>query len=820
VTDVHLSADYFYQPCLAQNNNKEDVKDCVGKNSEEKPENYVDLVLNCASGFEVLLFDEVRSLLSQKFLDQSFAIKQRSSGVELKAPLVAAYYLCLWSLIAEQVLVKLAAISLHEKEQSACRDYLYQKTKDIPWEQFFSVDSLFKIEATGKQAVFHDGRFAALVCKDAIADRFRFHFEKRPSVARENPDVIVQLYGEGNNFQLYFNISGERLHKRGYRQASLDAPLRETLAAALLRKMNWHEQYQQLSYFLDPCCGSGTLAIEALMVAADIAPNLLRAEDLDRSFAFEKLYFYQKNIGLALINEAQQRKQDGIAAFQESGLKIRGYDSNMQAIKIANENLALLDLSAFVHFERRSFHQIRALSSASSSVRADVASKDKGMLLCNPPYGERLQEADELKYLYRFLGERARQLFSHWIIGVICSQVELLDALALKNYQQSRFYNGNLNCIFRYAELNPVNENKTIAHMDNSNKENYFLEKLYELKAQNNDATIESELEIDLRALDFKNRLLKNLRKLSPWINRQGIQNFRLYDADMPEFNAAIDCYHSWQGAFLVIAEYAAPKSIDEAVAKERFTLLVQTVRKVFSLQREHVFIKTRFRQKGNTQYLNKSDAKKREDKKKKGTRYLNVQENGLNFLINPIDYLDIGLFIDHRRVRKLIQNEVKGKRFLNLYAYTGSASVYAAAGGAKTSLSVDLSENYLKWARMNLLANGFSLESHNTHKADTLQYLQNSKEQFDIIFIDPPTFSNSKKKNLNFDVQSDHEALIKLAMARLDGAGKLYFSTNYRSFVFSQQLSERFQVEEITEKTVSPDFSRKISHRCWQVTR
>lgn len=767
------------------------------------------VVVSCASGMETLLFQEIEDIVLQKATSKAPTLKQGSGSVELECGLETIYQLCLWLRLGEQVLIHLAEFTIVEEKQQNAREFLYEQVKSIPWETIFPVTCSFKVEVSGKQTIFDDSRFAALVCKDAIADRFRFYCEQRPNVARENPDVIVQLFAHEQSLHLQLNVSGERLHKRGYRQIGVEAPLKETLAAAMLREMHWHLKHKQLCYFLDPCCGSGTLAIEALLMAADIAPNLQRAlvalaQIEQAAFSFEHLSFHKQALWSDLVAEASQRKQQGLQNLEASGLKIRAYDSDMNAIKSAKENLASLGLENYVHIERRAFHQLSALKPSENA-------KDKmqGMIVCNPPYGERLQEADELKYLYRFLGERLKQQFPAWYIGVISSQIELIDTLGIEDYAQARFYNGGLKCIFRYGHL------KNAEVLNNKNQINYFVQRADLLS----DKSLSDALSVDPKTEDFKNRILKNIRKLKPWVIKNEISNFRLYDADIPEFNAAIDCYQGnvsqeKNNVWVVVSEYAAPKTVDENVAKERFVLLVQSLRTVFELQRDQVYIKTRARQKGKEQYSSQIDANK------KATKLLTVQEGGLHFLINPMDYLDIGLFLDHRRMRDIIRREANGKRFLNLFAYTGSATVYAASGGAKTTLSVDLSETYLAWARKNLLANGFSLDNHQTVKADTLQYLQNSKEQFDLIFLDPPTFSNSKKKNLVFDIQQDHQQLIQLAMARLDGAGKLYFSTNFRRFELSPAIAERYKVEEISELTISPDFSRKQPHHSWLITK
>lgn len=762
--------------------------------------NLFNMVLTCASGIETLLFEELNELVLQQQNSRGlvYTLEQGAACVYVEGDLELAYRFCLWSRLAEQVLITLSQVNLVEGSQELAREKLYQSINRFPWEKIISFQQSFKIEVNGKQNIFNDARFAALICKDAIVDRFRENYDQRPNINKDDADLNLHLFVQENQFTLSINFSGERLHKRSYRQNTVEAPIKETLAAALLRQVGWHKNFPDMNYFIDPCCGSGTLPIEALMMSADIAPGLSRSH-----FGFEKLAFHNQLLWKDILQAAQERREQGLQYVKNLDLKIRAYDSDVSSLKACKANLQVLNLEAYVHIEKRALFNLsgkKLLASTNESRPLESGcNKQQGLLLSNPPYGERLQEADELKYLYQFLGERLQQEFELWQVGIICNQVELLDALRFSNYQQQRFFNGNLACLFRYTLIPQA---KTLEPY-----RNYFLRCIDNQESQG--ASTENT------ALDFQNRVYKNLKKLRTWLVSNEIHCFRLYDADLPEFNAAIDCYQHKDKVWLMVAEYAPPKTVDEEVAKERFSLLLASLRKIFSLQREQIYIKTRQRQKGASQYASKdSDSKK-------ATRLLTVCEDQLNFLLNPTDYLDTGLFLDHRLVRKMIRQEAKGKRFLNLFAYTGSASVYAAAGGARSTLSVDLSENYLKWARKNLLVNGFSLENNHTEKADIMNWLENSKAQFDLIFLDPPTFSNSKKKNLVFDLQEDHKKLVELCMARLEKSGKLIFSNNYRRFELDKSLLDSFVIKEMTGQTISPDFSRsRLPHRSWLITK
>jgi Predicted SAM-dependent methyltransferases len=311
-------------------------------------------------------------------------------------------------------------------------------------------------------------------------------------------------------------------------------------------------------------------------------------------------------------------------------------------------------------------------------------------------------------------------------------------------------------------------------------------------------------------AEDFTNRLQKNMQNLKKWAVKENIFCLRLYDADLPDFNVAVDLY----GDRLHVQEYAPPKKIDPEKAKKRFNLALQAIRAVTGLGRDAIFIKTRARQEGKNQYTKQSTASKR----------FIVQEGKAKILVNLTDYLDTGLFLDHRQMRLRIAKEAKGKHFLNLYSYTSTASLHAALGGAASTTSVDLSNTYLNWSKENFVLNGLTVdhadEQHQFFSSDCFEWLKEGHEQYDLIFIDPPTFSNSKKFYGTFDVQRDHMSLLKRAMNRLTTDGTLYFSNNYRGFEMDDVIMAMFDVEEISNETIGLDFKRNTKiHRAWKIT-
>jgi 23S rRNA (guanine2445-N2)-methyltransferase / 23S rRNA (guanine2069-N7)-methyltransferase len=308
----------------------------------------------------------------------------------------------------------------------------------------------------------------------------------------------------------------------------------------------------------------------------------------------------------------------------------------------------------------------------------------------------------------------------------------------------------------------------------------------------------------------FANRLRKNLRHLGKWARREGISCFRVYDADLPDYAVAVDLYEGWAN----VQEYAAPPTVDPAKAATRLRDVMAVLPGVLGLAPGRVVLKVRRRQRGPSQYGRLGDRR----------AFHEVSEAGLRFFVNLTDYLDTGLFLDHRLTRALVRGLAGGRDFLNLFAYTGTASVYAAAGGARTTTTVDLSATYLDWARRNMARNGFAEgRSHRFLRADCLAWLATPhRRRYGLIFVDPPTFSNSKGMGgRTFEVQRDHARLIRAAARLLAPGGILLFSNNFRQFRMDRAALAEFVVEELTAATLPLDFQRnRRIHNSWKITR
>ena len=303
----------------------------------------------------------------------------------------------------------------------------------------------------------------------------------------------------------------------------------------------------------------------------------------------------------------------------------------------------------------------------------------------------------------------------------------------------------------------------------------------------------------------FANRLRKNQRHWAKWAKRRAISCYRVYDRDVPAFPLAIDVYETR----VHVQEFDTGWQETEAQHAVWMEQVCHVVAEVMALPRSSVAYKLRARQRGLAQY-EKTGAT--------GEDFV-VSENGHRFIVNLDDYLDTGLFLDHRNTRRLVQDKAAGKRVLNLFAYTGSFTVYAAAGGAMHSVTVDLSNTYQDWTRRNFELNGVDLNRHQLMRADVLPYLTQALAkgaQFDLIVMDPPSFSNSKKMDGVLDVQRDHSGLINQCLGLLSLNGELVFSSNLRSFQLEQNKIARCQIQEISPQTVPDDYRNKKIHRCW----
>lgn len=707
----------------------------------------------CPKGLEQLLAEELQGLGAD-------AVKQTVAAVHFQGDLELAYRACLWSRLANRILMPLDQFSLDEADQ------LYQQCLDIPWEQHFSPQQTIAIDFIGTSRLIDNTMYGSQRVKDAIVDRMRREEGERPNVDARNPDIRIQVRQHKGQVTVSLDISGESLHRRGYRTGQGSAPIKENLAAAILLRAGWPEMAEQGAALLDPMCGSATLVIEGAMMAADIAPGLLREQ---YGFSFWKQHDLE--LWQQLVDKAEQRKASGLENLQ---LDFRGYDANPRVLEFATQNIEKAGLDEHIRLAHKPIDQF------------GKATADYGLLITNPPYGERLGDLDGLKPAYQKLGAVLQKNFQGWKAGIFTGNVELGRETDLTPSKQYKLFNGTIPC-------------KLLIFEDMASRSAKIEERLN---------TPAPTRELSDGAKMLLNRLVKNQRRLNKWLNKTGTSCYRLYDADIPEYSVAIDIYED----SVHVQEYAAPGTIDDAVARERFSEVKQAVKEFASEVDGKIFYKERRRQKGDNQY-------RRFNEGPSETQV--IHEGEAQFEANLSDYLDTGLFLDHRPVRRLVADLAKGKSLLNLFCYTATVSVQAALGGAARTLSVDMSNTYLDWAQRNYDLNNLSADNHHLLRADCLKWLEDDGEKFDVIFLDPPTFSNSKKMDSVLDIQRDHGDLIRNSMGRLAEDGVLIFSNNFRKFKMDELTLRQFNCENITPQTLDMDFERNPRiHNVWKITR
>lgn len=729
------------------------------------------ITATCPKGLENMLAQELVSLGAELH-------KRHLGGVSMHATLEVAYRCCLWSRLANRILLPLTQFRVDSAQA------LYDGVAEVHWHEHFQPEQTFAVDFNGANHAITHTQFGAQKTKDAVVDQFVRRCGKRPSVDLKNPDWRLNVHLARDLAQVSIDLAGDSLHRRGYRLQGGMAPLKENLAAALLLRANWPGIAARGGALLDPMCGSGTLLIEGALMAMDIAPGMWRTH-----WAFEHWLKHDAAAWQCVHRDAVQRKA---RAFERQWPEIRGYDASAAAIRAAEENIERAELTGKVRVVRKELVQF---------VKPTHCEIDTGLVITNPPYGERLGEQESLRHLYMHLAERLRAEFQGWQAAIFTGNPDLGKTMGLRSNKQYRFFNGAIPAQLLLFDVAPE----------------YFIERtrsndLAEDRSgapQGHPAVPHTVVELSSGAQMFANRLQKNRKRLQKWIansclhRSRRIECYRLYDADMPEYAVAVDRYGDW----VHVAEYAAPTSIDAHAAEQRLREVMAALPQVLGISPQKIVLKQRERQRGKAQYQRVAQR----------GEFIEIHEGEARLLVNLTDYLDTGLFLDHRPVRRKIAEIANGKRFLNLFCYTATASVHAALGGAKTTTSVDMSQTYLDWARRNLALNGLSEARNHLEQADCRKWLADCRQEFDLILLDPPTFSNSKRMDDTLDIQRDHVDLIHQAMRILNHGGLLIFSTNKRRFELDAVLGEIFSVEDVTRWSLDPDFERSHDiHSCW----
>ena len=721
--------------------------------------------VSCGKGLEYLLADELVALGCTR-------ATAAMAGANAEGELRDAQRAVLWSRLASRVLWPIAEFDCPDEHA------LYAGVAAIDWPQHLDATHTLAVDAHVSGTAITHARYAAQRVKDAVVDVMRARTGARPDVDVDAPDLRLNLVIRKNRAIVSIDLGGGSLHRRGWRLKQGEAPLKENLAAAVLMRGGWPRIYAQGGALIDPMCGSGTLLIEGALMAADVAPGLLRHDGVTPT----RWRGFDRAAWQALCDEARVREDAGRTALRPV---FQGSDLDPHAIRAARDNEVMAGLAGVIRWQVVPVEQLQELPApaAGDTVEGEGAAAT-GLAVCNPPYDARLA-ADPA--LYRALGNTLKRLAPQWRASLLCGDADLAQATGLRASKKYQLFNGAIECTLIVCD--PIAP-----------------------RARAEAAPDAPPPTLSDGAQMVANRLRKNLHKLKRWREREAVSCYRVYDADLPEYAAAIDVYAS-EGRepqlHLHVQEYAAPATIPEADQRRRLNELLAAAREALAVPRERIALKTRARGKGGSKYG-------RFDQR---GEILVVREGAARLRVNLHDYLDTGLFLDHRPIRLRIADEARGRRFLNLFGYTGAATVHAAVGGAAQTTTVDLSATYLQWCADNLRENGIGGNDHRLVQADAVAWLEADRGRYDLIFCDPPTFSNSARAD-DFDIQREHVRLLRAAVARLADNGTLYFSNNFRRFRLDQEAVAEFaDCREISAETIPPDFARDARiHRCWQL--
>ena len=786
----------------------------------------------CLPGMESLLAAELQELGIRR-------TRPLGGGVTFYGEAVDVTRVCLWSRLAGRVTVVV------DRVNAATAEELYEAVRTLPWEEVVAPGATMAVRATGTNRQLRNTQFIALKVKDAVCDRLVEVRGSRPDVDARRPDASVEVRLREDRATVSLDLSGGSLHRRSYLSAndSQDAPLAVAQAAGLLAALDAAERLGEGWGLLDPACDDGLLVCEAASVAADQAPGLVRSH-----WGFRGWAPFDEAAWNALIDEADDRFEVGLArlagddaarsaladrdgapagAPDQNRVRIVGLSASSPSVARARALLKTAGLRSVASIEAAPGEEAAAIEARLVRVVAGHP-----LLIANvAPVARAADDA-------RAVAEQAacvaasRRAPEGSCFGFV-SPTGFAGRFGTSAAQRIDLGRGRTEAVLERFDAPP--RQPAVIAVPNPRG--------------GADLTIEVN---DAGAAQFAARLRKVARERRKWAQREGIHCYRVYDADLPEYAAAIDIYEGvGKSAGLVyahVAEYQAPKSVDEAKARARFEDMLAIIPVVLDIRPDHVFSKARLRARGGSQYR---DAGSR-------SYVTHTLEDGLVFELDLGGYLDTGLFLDHRVTREMVGRMAAGKTFLNLFAYTAAATVHAAAAGAVATTTVDLSSTYLEWAERNLEVNGFSAQfvgsdrdrstggaGHTAPKgpsarkgmtrrsnnqlirADVTRWIQEARragQHYDVIFADPPTFSNSKAMGKRtWDVQRDHVELLIGISRLLTSGGVAVFSCNLRTFKPDTEALARYgiELEDITARTIPHDFERNPRiHHCYLVKR
>ena len=777
---------------------------------------------SCLTGLERSLADELKSFGIER-------VRPLGGGVAFFCTQREALRACLWSRLASRIMMVVGRVNAGDA------DLLYAGVYDLAWEDVLAADATFAVRAHGSNEALRNTRFTALKVKDAIVDRMRSKRAERPDVDTSAPRASIDVRIRDNRGTISLDFSGEALNHRAYLTPDdkEDAALACSLAAGMLAACGWSELGERGSAFVDPACRDGIVLVEAASAACDLAPGLHRDKWGFTGWAqFDSLAWDD------LVDEAHER-------FEACVGRLVGPDAldapqsappDLERVRFAGVTTSSPMITrARAHVRNAGLRQVVSVELGDASNVADMVKRVLRVAKRYPVSSENAgkaapcvvasaidarSRADSVAYV------RADEAAYMAACSAACKILAATDGA------------GSLAPAFEASRFAVVGAEDVSSRFGSAPIERIVagrgrIETQIEVfaGAPAGGITIEiadlaggapHRVEVLEQSSDqFAARLRKVFKERRKWAARAGVSCYRVYDSDLPDYAVAVDVYAGAGDArgntYLHIAEYAPPASVDPERARRRFSDVLSIAPIVCGVRPDHVFSKTRIREKGGSQYRNAGHR----------AYATTIEENGYRFEVDLAGRLDTGLFLDHRLTRELIGEKADGARFLNLFAYTGTGTVYAAGGGATSTTTVDLSQTYLDWARRNMIANGFRGAAHTFERADVVRWVTDARrsgKRYDLVFVDPPTFSNSKAMGKRtWDVQRDHVELLIGVSRLLAEGGEAIFSCNLRSFKPYVDELEKYgvEIEDISSSTIPEDFARtpKI-HKCYLVRR
>jgi len=638
----------------------------------------LELFARCAAGFEAVLARELKGLGLRR-------VRPLKGGVALFGNLADAYRACLWSRVATRVQLVLARLDARDA------DALYAGVVRLPWERHVPAGATISVQAHGTNPSLRNTQFTALKVKDALCDRLRQVRGERPGVDAHDPDLSVDVSLHKSHATLYLNLSGPSLHRRGYREQGVqtEAPLKETLAAGMLLAAGWETLAHAGAALADPLCGSGTLAIEAALIAADVAPGILRTR-----WGFEGWAQHDERTWEELTAEARRRAEAGRA---RCGNAILAGDLDPRAVEIARSNASRAGVADLIRLEVADASTLQARLEASCGAMPPL-----GLVATNPPYGLRLQDASQLPETYAALAAGIGGLPDGWRLVAITPDAGIDTALGMAASQTLPCFNGPIEASVRLYDAIAVNAR--------------------EVSLVSLAGTQRSVAVAERTSEQFASRLRKVAKERAKWARRAAVSCYRIYDADLPDYAVSVDLFvdASTGARHVRVEERPAPATIDADRAARRLADALALVSAVLDVDRGNVVVP------GGDAHI------------------VYAQESGLSFEVNLAAKRDTGMPLDLRPVRELLRERAQGARFLSLGSYAGVPAAVAAAGGATGTTTVDSASSYLDWARRNLEANGHTGRCHRLERSVP------PKASYDLVYADVAALTDERLAGLS----------------------------------------------------------------------